>query len=649
MTPRQKNHLTLSVRVIQGLFILAWLVLMGRLFQLQILDYDRYAPISQQNIVRQEIIPPSRGLIYDRNGAILVENEPIYSISITPANMDTTRIPLLASLLQLEEDELRERIRQAQSYSWHRSSRLVTEVSFDIFSDIQENSWQLPGIHHQIESKRRYPLPLRASHTLGYLREASREEYLADDEIRLGDQVGKSGLEMTYEEHLRGDAGIGYTQVNAMGQALGPYPDHELTVPPVKGSDLISTLDAELQALAERLMVNKKGSLVALDPQTGEILAMVSSPQYDLSRLAGQMDLSYWQSLNENLDNPLYNRAISSLQPPGSTFKPIMGLIGLHFGLVTPETEIYNPGAYYRGRAYGDLADPGYYDLELALTRSSNTYFFWMMDRIASRGWLNEWSRLAKDFGLGIQNGIDLPFETTGIIPDSTYMNRTFGERQWGVGDLMSLGVGQGMVSVSPLQMAVATSAIANGGFRVQPHLVRAIRRPDGQLQYTRPDRHQIEWIEPNHLQTVQTGMRRVVTEGSGRYYVDIPDLPAAGKTGTAQNPQGENHGWFITYAPYDDPQIAIAVLIENAGFGSQTASPIAAVLIEQYLTGEVTRQRVLDLALSVKSEGLYIPMSDSIPAPLVTEPQDSTPQPVPPVNDDPSSLPSNPSNRLLP
>lgn len=646
MTPRQKNHLTLSVRVIQGLFVLAWLVLMGRLLQLQIFDYDRYAPISRQNIIRQEVISPSRGLIYDRNGTILVENEPIYSIAITPANMDTSRIPLLASFLQMDEVELRDRIHQAQTYSWHRSSRLVTEVSFDIFSDIQENSWRLPGIHHQIESKRHYPLQLRASHTLGYLREANREEYLADDAIRLGDQIGKSGLEMTYEEHLRGSAGIGYTQVNALGQALGPHPDHELTVPPEKGSDLITTLDADLQTLAERLMVNKKGSLVAMDPQTGEVLAIVSSPQYDLSRLAGQMDLSYWQALNENRDNPLYNRAISSLQPPGSTFKPIMGLIGLHLELVTPEMEIYNPGAYYRGRAYGDLADPGYYNLERALTRSSNTYFFWMMDRIASRGWLNEWSRLAKDFGLGVQNGIDLPFETSGIIPDSTYMNRTFGERQWGIGDLMSLGVGQGMVSVSPLQMAVATSAIANGGFRVQPHLVRAIRRPDGQLQYTRPDRHRIDWIESNDLQTVQRGMRRVVTEGSGSYYVNIPDLPAAGKTGTAQNPQGENHGWFISYAPVDDPQIAIAVLVENAGFGSQTASPIAAVLIEQYLTGEVTRQRVLDLALSVRSEGLYVPMSDSIATP---DSQDSSLQPDLPPRNDPPSTPSDSSERPMP
>lgn len=637
MSINRKQQIRTSFRVLQAVMVFVWLILLGRLVQLQIIDYDKYAPMSQQNSVRQEFINPSRGLIYDRNGMIIVENEPIYSISITPANFDMSRIGLLARLLQVDRQQLVTRIHQAQEYSWHRSSRLFTEVSFQVFSNIQENLWRLPGIHHQIESKRHYPLPLRASHTLGYLREATMEEYEQSETIRLGDRIGKSGIEMIYEEYLRGEPGIGYHRVNALGQTLGQFVDHDLTVSPVQGSDIITNMDADLQILAEQIMKGKKGSLVAMDPGTGEILSIVSSPQFDIERLAGRVDLSYWMKLNQNRDNPLYNRAISSRQPPGSTFKPFMGLIGLKLGLITPETEIYNPGAYYRGRAYGDLADPGNYNLELALTRSSNTYFFHMMDRIASNGLLNKWSRLAKDFGMGERNYIDLPFESAGIMPDSTYMNNTFGNNQWGVGDLMSLGVGQGMISLSPLQMAVATSVIANGGYRVQPHIVRAIRDKDGHISYTESKRTSIDWLREVDLEAVQKGMRGVVTDGSGRWYANLQDIEVAGKTGTAQNPHGENHGWFIAYAPYDDPRIAVAVLIENGGYGSISAAPVASLLIEQYLTGTISRTHVLNYVLDFtyddeeeEEDELEFPESESAEeldsTPIVPEPEQLTP-----------------------
>lgn len=599
MTPTRQKDIKSSARILQFVILLVWLVLFGRLIQLQIIDYDKYAPMSRENFIRQDLINPARGLILDRNGTMIVENEPIFSITINPVSFDMSKVALLAELLHTTEEDVLARITDAQQYSWFRTSRLYTEVSFDIFSNIQENNWQLPGIGHQIESKRHYPLPLTASHTLGYLREATREEYLNSDRIRLGDKIGKSGIEMVYEEYLRGEVGMEYNRVNAYGQALGYYNDQEFNIPPVKGMDIITTLDADLQILSERIMEGKKGGLVALDPQTGEILAMVSTPQYDLSRLAGRLDSEYWSSINLNEDTPLFNRAISSRQPPGSTFKPFMGLIGLHIGLITKDMEIYNSGAYYRGRAYRDLADPGEYNLEKAITKSSNTYFFWMMDRLASQGYLNEWSRLAKDFGMGRRNYVDLPFETEGIMPDSTYMNSTFGEQRWGIGDLMSLGIGQGMVSVSPLQMAVATSVIANGGYRVQPHIVRGIIDHDGSINYTDPQREHLDWIRDDHLQVVQNGMRGVVTEGSGRWYSNLGDITVAGKTGTSQNPHGENHGWYIAYAPVEDPQIAIAVLVENAGFGSISATPVASLVIEQYLKGEIERQYVLDYVLN--------------------------------------------------
>lgn len=600
---RQSHRVRTSAKVLRAVLVIGLLILLGRIFQLQIIEYETYTPLSMQNSLRMEVVNPARGLIYDKNGIILVENQPIYSITITPSRFNEEKIPLLSQLLQVEEDLVRERMNEAQQYSWHRTSRLFTEVSFETFSAIQENLWQLPGIGHQVESKRNYPINVKASHVMGYLREATREEYLASEKILLGDKIGKSGLEMIYDDYLRGEVGTEYIRVNAFGQELGSYEDGMLDMAPKKGADLITTLDAEVQQLAEELMVNKRGGIVAMDPQTGGVLSMVSSPQYDLSKLAGRMDSEYWQQINQDPHTPLYNRAISSRQPPGSTFKPFMGLVGLELGLITPQTEIYNPGYYTRGRRYGDLADPGNYNLEDAITYSSNTYFFWIMDRIASRGMLDSWSELIQDFGIGPKNNIDLPYEVSGIVPDSTYMNEQFGDRYWGVGDLMSLGIGQGMVSASPLQMAVATSTIANGGYRVQPHVVSAIKDRSGEFQYTNPVFEKIEWLKPNQLENVKSGMRGVVSTGGGRYYANLDSIEVAGKTGTAQNPYGEDHGWFIAFAPMDNPQIAVAVLVENAGYGSISAAPIASLVIEKYLTRELNRQRVLDYVLDFRSK----------------------------------------------
>lgn len=585
----------MSVRILQGIIILGVIVTVGRIFQLQILDHEEYAPLSRQNSIKMDVVNPARGLIYDRNGTILVENQPIYSITITPSKFEMENISVLSELLQIDEATLLERITEAQSYSWHQTSRLFTEVPFETFSAIEENLWRLPGIGHQIESKRNYPLDLSASHLLGYLREASPNDYVENDDLRLGDKIGKSGIEMVYDQYLRGQKGTSYLRVNAYGQTLGSFDSGDLNVSPQKGANLVTTIDADLQALGEELLEGRTGGLVALDPNTGEILSLVSSPSYDLERLSGRLDRDYWLSVNVDSLKPLYNRAISSRQPPGSIFKPFMGLYGLHTGLITPDMEIRSTGSYIRGRPYRDLADPGMYDLKKALAKSSNYYFFWMMDRIASNGGLDDWASKMQDFGMGPQNNIDLPFETRGIIPDTDYMNRNFGERNWGVGDLMSLGVGQGMVSVSPLQMAVAVSVIANGGFRVQPHLVREIHQNNHSVSYTNPYKERIEWLRSDHIDAVKTGMREVVTEGSSRWFTDIKEIPTAGKTGTSQNPHGEDHGWFIAFAPYDDPQIAIAVLMENSGYGSMSAAPVASLMIEKYLSGDLNRQYVID------------------------------------------------------
>jgi penicillin-binding protein 2 len=602
---RKTQNIQISVRILQGVIVLGLLVTIGRMFQLQILDHEEYAPLSRQNSIRMDIVNPARGLILDRNGKIIVENQPIYSITITPSKFDRKNIDLLSEILQVDSELILERVDEAQAYSWHRPSRLFTEVPFETFSVIEENLWRLPGVGHQIESKRNYPLDLSASHILGYLREADPQDYEEIENLRLGDRIGKSGIEMVYDQFLRGEKGMSYLKVNAYGQSLGYFDDGNLNAPPQKGANLVTTIDSDLQALAEKLMENKTGGVVAIDPNNGEILSLVSAPSYDLEKLSGRMDSDYWQSVNVDSLKPLYNRAISSRQPPGSTFKPFMGIYGLHSGLITPSMELTSTGSYMRGRAYGDLADPGVYTLKKALAKSSNYYFFWMMDRIATNGGLDDWSEKIKDMGMGPLNNIDLPFETRGIIPSTEYMNLNFGDRYWGIGDLMSLGVGQGMVSVSPLQMAVAVSVIANGGYRVQPHLVKEIHHNDNRVNYTQPYKERIEWIKPSYLTTVGEGMRQVVTEGSSRYYTDIKDIPTAGKTGTSQNPHGQDHGWFIAYAPYDNPQIAIAVLTENSGYGSISAAPIASLLIEQYLSGEVSRSYIMNYVLNFEPRPL--------------------------------------------
>lgn len=594
MSRHKKKRTEISIRIFQTIIILLGLVIIGRLFQLQILDYETYEPLSRQNALRQQNVNPARGLIYDRNGLLLVDNKPIYSITITPSAYNDKSSSLLAEILGVTENEVEERVEEARSYSWYRTSRLFTEIDFRTFSVIQENIWQLPGIGHQIESKRHYPVDsLQASHILGYLREVSKEEYLQQQNYHLGDKIGKTGLEKEYESHLKGEYGTEYILVNAMGQNLGSYQDGAIDEAPQKGSNLHTTLDANLQLLAEDLMEGKRGGLVAINPKTGGILSMVSAPQYDIRRLSGRIDTDYWQKINTDPDNPLYSRAISSKQPPGSTFKPLMGLMGLELGIINPQTTIYNPGYYSRGRRYNDLADPGQYNIAKALQESSNTFFFWMMDKIAQRYSIDRWNELATSFGLGRRTGVDLPNETTGLLPDSTYLNNLLGEGTWGIGDQLSLGVGQGFLAASPLQMATVAAQIGNGGFALRPHLVHSITHNDGTVVFTDTDTAKIRWVDQHNIEVIKEGMRRVVTTGSGRYYADLDSIEVAGKTGTAQNPHGEDHGWFICFAPADDPEIAVAVLTENSGYGSISAAPIASLLVEQYITGEINRPNV--------------------------------------------------------
>ncbi len=606
MDSRSSNRTRTSIRALQFIILGLCLVVLGRVFYLQIIQYDTYSVLGEENSIRQEYVSPSRGLIFDRNGVLLVDNEPIFTITVTPSKFDRDNIPLLADLMNVSDSVITERVNEAQRYSWYRNSPLLTDVDFETFSRVQENIWQLSGIGHEIGSKRHYPTELKASHLFGYLREADRQEYEASDDLRLGDKIGKSGLELVYENNLRGDLGVEFLRVNAYGQTIGEYEGERAGQNPQQGDNIITTIDADLQAYAEELMHGKSGAVIAMNPNNGEILALVSSPNYDVNRLAGRLDRDYWVEINTDTTRPLYNRAISSRQPPGSTFKPLMGMIGLHLGHVTEETIIANRGGYQRGRLYRDIAPLGDYDLERAIAYSSNTYFYALMDKIASNGQLNQWHDLVQEFGLGVPSAIDLPSANQGIVPDSAFMDRWFGKRQWGLGDLINLGIGQGVLSVSPLQIAQMTSSIANGGYKIQPHIVHSIQSSSGTFEYTPIQHEPIDWVKEEYLEIVRNGMRRVVEEGSGRFYAKTDKVAIAGKTGTAQNPHGYSHGWFTSFAPFDDPQIVITVFLENAGFASTSAAPIAALLHEKYLTGEVSRNYVYNYVMN------WVPKEDN-------------------------------------
>lgn len=599
MDSRTSNRTRTSIRALQIIMLGLCFVVLGRVFYLQIIQYETYSVLGEENSIRQEYVNPSRGLIFDRNGELLVDNEPIFTITITPANFDRENISLLAELLSVEDSIIVQRVDEAQRYSWYRTSPLLTDVDFNTFSLIQENLWQLSGIGHQIGSKRNYPADVNSSHIFGYLREANRQEYESSDDLRLGDKIGKSGLELIYEDELRGDLGVEFQRVNALGQSLGLYDGERTGRNPLQGDNIYTTIDLELQELAEELMRGKSGAIVAMNPNNGEILALVSSPQYDVSRLAGRLDRDYWIDINSDTTRPLYNRAISSRQPPGSTFKPLMGMIGLHLGHVTEETIIANRGGYTRGRLYKDIAPLGDYDLESAIAYSSNTYFYALMDKIGSSGELNIWHDLVSEFGLGVPNPIDLPSANQGIVPDSAFLDRWFGVRQWGLGDLINLGIGQGVLSVSPLQIAQMTSSIANGGYKIEPHIVHSVESSDGSVRITPINNERIEWVKDEYLDIVKRGMRRVVEEGSGRFYAKTDLIDIAGKTGTAQNPHGFSHGWFTSFSPVENPQIVVTVFLENAGFASTSAAPIAALLHEKYNTGELNRNYVYNYVMN--------------------------------------------------
>jgi penicillin-binding protein 2 len=573
------------VRIYAGVVLTVFLILGIRLGQLQLIQPEDAATAA--NAVRERPVEAARGAIYGHDGTLLADNRPTYTIMLTPRYFDSSKIPLLADLMNVADSTVEHKLDEARDWNAFRPSRSFRGVSFETFSRVQEHKYELPGVSHEIELRRRYHTEANATHALGYVREIGTRTLarLRDDGYRPGDYIGKTGIEKAYESVLRGKRGSEFVLVNVRGSTMMPYRDGKQDEPPVSGYDLHLSLDHQVQALAESLFVGKRGAAIALDPDNGEILSFVSKPDFPPSIFARSVSDAAWDSLQAAPSDPLYNRATRSGFPPGSTWKPFMSLVALETGLIDSTETLDCPAGYRFGnrvfRNHGGQ-DEGMITVKKAIEVSCNTFFYKLMDEMK----LGTWHDWARKFGFGQKVPLDIGEQATGLIPDSTYYDRTYG--RWTEGYLINLGIGQGDMSTTPLQLARYAAALGNGGVLLSPHFVRKmvhpqtgeVRRPDVPPPDTIP-------IDSAHFATVQKGMRRVMKKGTGRW-VQIPGIPAAGKTGTAQNPHGEDHSLFIMFAPYDDPEIAVAVAVENAGYGASAAAPIASLMAEQHLKGEI-------------------------------------------------------------
>ena len=584
--------------IIQFAIILVGLIYCIKLFQIQFLD-DTYGPAAEDNILRKIRDYSYRGVIYDRKGNLLVHNDPVFDLMVIPKEAVVKDTALFCSLLKITKEDFIQNMDAARTYDIFQPSVFLKMLSMRDFARFEDFLVDYPGFYPQVRSLRGYYHHSLAN-ALGYVGEISKRMLEQDTTgtYKQGDYIGISGLELEYEKELKGQNGIKYKMVNVRGVEKGAFKDGIRDTLSVAGENLTSSIDLDLQQYGEWLMDGLSGGVVALDPKTGEVLSIISSPSYDPGYLSGRLYSANFAELMTDSLKPLFNRAIMSVYPPGSTFKPLQALIALQEGVIQPTEQIFCSGALV-----GDHAPPGYYDVFKAIKMSSNNYFYIVFRRIInqnlsdntfidSRLGLEKWDGYLQKFGLGQTVGIDIPNEKGGQIPSPQLYNKIYGEDSWKWSTINSISIGQGEISISPLQMANYVSAIANKGYFYTPHVIRAI----GDTGKPRPEyleKHMVG-IDSVHFRTVIDAMESVVNEGTG-FRAQIPGIKVCGKTGTSQNPHGEDHSVFIAFAPKDDPRIAISVYVQNAGQGARAAASIAGLMMEKYLTGEIKKKYIED------------------------------------------------------
>ncbi len=581
--------------VVIGIFVLIGVVYLLKLFSLQVLD-KRWMTDADNNVLRFVTQYPARGKVFDRNGELLVYNEAVYDLMVVPgqiADMDTAEF---CRLLDISRETFDERITKARSYSRIKASIFMSQIPKEDYAHIGEILYRFPGFFFQTRTLRHYPNSI-AAHTLGDIGEVDKTQLEADPYYKQGDYVGKSGIEKFYEKELRGIKGMKVIMVDVHNQEKGSYMDGMLDSLPSPGKDLYLGLDAELQAYGERLMHGKIGSIVAIEPKTGQILAFVSSPTYDPNLLVGRVRGANFQALMMDPQKPLINRAISGTYPPGSTFKMVNGLIALQSGSITPATQFRcnGPGTTPIKCTHHHGSSP---DLANAIENSCNPYFYEAFKTTINnpkfgniKDGYEYWYKMTHKLGLGQKFDTDIPYEKTGNIPTREFYDKMY-RGSWNSVTIRSLGIGQGEILVTPLQLANIAATIANEGYYYPPHLIRCFGDSTAipEKMTTRVE----TGIEQRHFKVIKAGMKSVFEGSHGTARGSkIPGITAGGKTGTAQNPHGDNHSIFIAFAPVEDPQIALSIIIENGGYGSTWAAPIASLMMEKYIRGSTERPAV--------------------------------------------------------
>lgn len=591
--------------VIVGIVLAIVAVFIGRLFSLQVMN-DEYKKHADSNAFLNKTIYPSRGVMYDRNGKLLVSNQPAYDVMVCMRNVKDLDTLAFCQSLGITEEFFVKRMADVKNrrlnpgYSSYTDQLFLSQLTAEDFAMFQEQLYKFSGFSIQRRTIRQYDYPV-AGHLFGDLGEVSKKDIAKDDYYVQGDFIGKQGIESYYEKQLRGEKGKEVLLRDAYGRVKGKYMDGAMDVAPVPGKNLTLSIDIELQALAERLLQNKIGSVVAIEPSTGEVLCMASSPTFDPQVLVGRKRGENHRMLSKDKQKPLLNRAIMGTYPPGSTFKTSQALTYLQEGIITPETQFpCSHGFRYKGLHVGCHAHGSPIPLVPSLATSCNSYYCWGLYRMigadkygSSQAALTRWKDHMVAMGFGYRLGIDLPGEARGFIPNEGTYNKVYG-KSWNGLTIISISIGQGEVTLTPLQIANLGATIANRGHYIVPHVVKEVQGEELDSLYRFPKRTMVDRV---HYETVVQGMREAVLNGTCRA-ANLPNIEVCGKTGTAQN-RGKDHSAFMGFAPMNDPKIAVAVYVENGGFGAVYGVPIGALIMEKYLTGtlsETSEQKAKDI-----------------------------------------------------
>ena len=582
--------------ILGGSVVIVVLIYLIRLFSLQIMSED-YKKNADSNAFLNKVQYPSRGVMYDRNDKLLVYNQPAYDVTLVMNEIENLDTLDLCKTLNITVDYFKRRIsemkdrRSNPGYSRYTPQVFMTQLSAEECGVFQEKLFKFPGFYIQRRIIRQYTYNA-AAHVLGDIAEVSKKDIAEDDYYVRGDFIGKQGVERSYEKVLRGEKGVEVLLRDARGRIQGRYMNGELDRTPVAGKNLKLGIDIELQLLAERLLEGKIGSVVAIEPSTGEILCMASAPTFDPRLMVGRQRGKNHLDLARDSWKPLLNRSIMGQFPPGSTFKPTQGLTFLEEGIITPETAYSCYGGFvHSGLRVGCHAHPAPLPLVPAIATSCNGYFCWgLYHMIGARkkygsvqNAMSTWRDYMVSMGFGYPLGVDLPGEKRGMIPNDKYYDKNY-RGSWNGLTIISIAIGQGEVTATPLQIANLGATIANRGYFITPHVVKEIE--DGEMEPQYSEKRYTK-VRKEHYETVVQGMRSAVTGGTCRA-ANIPGLDICGKTGTAQN-RGKDHSAFMGFAPMDNPQIAVAVYVENGGWGATYGVPIGALIMEKYLKGNLS------------------------------------------------------------